>query len=159
MQLKTILNRVQKFKSFTYGEVHWDQMQNGETALLVEVLPRRNSRPPPRSGSLPPRSERLPPVVVLLFAGMPACRLGGKHSRQSAFECRSSAHHRRLSADGCRQGSSCPLSEAGHQLIGASGSLAGIDDLFSGMNQPFPGVNDSLPGVNDSLDGMRRHSA
>jgi transposase len=45
MQLKTILNRVQKFKSFTYGEVHWDEMQNGETALLVEVLPRRNSRP------------------------------------------------------------------------------------------------------------------
>ena len=45
MQLKTILNRVQKFKSFTYGEVRWDEMKNGETALLVEVHPRRNSRP------------------------------------------------------------------------------------------------------------------
>lgn len=43
MQLKTILNRVQKFKSFVYGEVRWAEVR-GETALLVEVAPRRNSR-------------------------------------------------------------------------------------------------------------------
>jgi transposase len=44
MQLKTILNRVQKFKSFVYGNVIWvnsDQV----LALLVEILARANSKP------------------------------------------------------------------------------------------------------------------
>ena len=44
MQLKTILNRVQKFKSFVYGKVRWERI-GGETALLIEIFPRRNSRP------------------------------------------------------------------------------------------------------------------
>lgn len=44
MQLKTILNRVQKFKSFVYGNVRWEEI-DGETVLLVEVFPRLNSRP------------------------------------------------------------------------------------------------------------------
>ena len=44
MQVKTILNRVQKFKSFVYGAVRWERI-GGETALLVEIFPRRNSRP------------------------------------------------------------------------------------------------------------------
>lgn len=44
MQVKTILNRVQKFKSFVYGDARWEEM-NGETVLLVEIFPRRNSRP------------------------------------------------------------------------------------------------------------------
>ena len=44
MQLKTILNRVQKFKSFVYAKARWEQV-NGQTALLVEVVPRSNSRP------------------------------------------------------------------------------------------------------------------
>jgi hypothetical protein len=44
MQLKTILNRVQKFKSFVYGNIVWlDSDQN--LALLVEVVARANSRP------------------------------------------------------------------------------------------------------------------
>jgi hypothetical protein len=44
VQLKTILKRVQKFKSFVYGTVWWEEI-GGVKALLVEVLPRRNSRP------------------------------------------------------------------------------------------------------------------
>ena len=44
MQLKTILNRVQKFKHFVYTDVRWEQSQ-GEGILVVEIQPRRNSRP------------------------------------------------------------------------------------------------------------------
>jgi transposase len=44
MQLKTILNRVQKFKSFVYGEVRWEEVEE-EQVLVVEVWARRNSRP------------------------------------------------------------------------------------------------------------------
>ena len=44
MQLKTILNRVQKFKSFVYGEVQWEEI-DGDRVLVVEIWPRRNSRP------------------------------------------------------------------------------------------------------------------
>ena len=43
MQIKTILNRVQKFKSFVYGSVHWVDDAPVPT-LEVEVHPRRNSR-------------------------------------------------------------------------------------------------------------------
>jgi transposase len=44
MQLKTILNRVHKFKSFVYGEVQWEEI-DGDRVLVVEIWPRRNSRP------------------------------------------------------------------------------------------------------------------
>jgi len=44
MQLKTILNRVQKFKRFVYGDVRWENGGDGEV-LVVEVRPRRNSQP------------------------------------------------------------------------------------------------------------------
>ena len=44
MQLKTILNRVQKFKSFVYGEVRWEQSDD-KPILVIDVWPRRNSRP------------------------------------------------------------------------------------------------------------------
>lgn len=44
MQLKTILNRVQKFKSFVYSAVRW--MTDGDEPVLeVEVQPRANGRP------------------------------------------------------------------------------------------------------------------
>jgi transposase len=44
MQLKTILNRVQKFKSFVYGNVRW--LESGEAlALVIEIAARANSRP------------------------------------------------------------------------------------------------------------------
>jgi transposase len=43
MQIKTILNRVQKFKSFVYGAVRWIEAGAGP-ALEVELHPRTNSR-------------------------------------------------------------------------------------------------------------------
>ena len=43
MQLKTILNRVQKFKSFVYEEVRW--VDEAQAATIEAVLrPRSNSR-------------------------------------------------------------------------------------------------------------------
>jgi len=44
MLVKTILNRVQKFKSFVYGAVRWVDHE-GEPALEVELRARANSRP------------------------------------------------------------------------------------------------------------------
>lgn len=44
MQLKTILNRVQKFKSFVYESARWDQ-GIGRLYLIVSVVARANSRP------------------------------------------------------------------------------------------------------------------
>ena len=43
MQIKTILNQVQKFKSFVYGTVRWDKDAIVPT-LEVEIQPRLNSR-------------------------------------------------------------------------------------------------------------------
>lgn len=43
MQLKTILNRVQKFKSFVYGAIRWAE-EASEPMIEVEVHPRSNSR-------------------------------------------------------------------------------------------------------------------
>lgn len=44
MQLKTILNRVQKFKSFIYGEAQWGDEKAGHLRLIVPVAARANSR-------------------------------------------------------------------------------------------------------------------
>jgi transposase len=44
MQLKTILNRVQKFKSFVYGSVRWVESA-GAPMIEAELHPRRGSRP------------------------------------------------------------------------------------------------------------------
>jgi transposase len=44
MQLKTILNRVQKFKSFVYGNIVWLDPDE-KTELMVEVIARTNSKP------------------------------------------------------------------------------------------------------------------
>ncbi len=44
MQLQTILNRVEKHKSFVYGKVRFGQ-KSGEWALMVSVRPRQRSRP------------------------------------------------------------------------------------------------------------------
>ncbi len=44
MQVKTILNRVQKFKSFVYGTVRFNDTAF-EPHLEVAVRPRRNSQP------------------------------------------------------------------------------------------------------------------
>jgi transposase len=44
MQLKTILNRVEKHKSFVYGKVEHRRI-DGRPSLLVWIHPRKNSRP------------------------------------------------------------------------------------------------------------------
>jgi transposase len=44
MQLKTILNRVEHFKSFVYGKIQWLEGEE-RLAIEVEVLARKNSRP------------------------------------------------------------------------------------------------------------------
>ena len=44
MRIQTILNRVEKFKSFVYGSASLED-HGGETALVVRVRPRKNSRP------------------------------------------------------------------------------------------------------------------
>jgi len=77
MQLKTILNRVQKFKSFVYGNVVWlDESKN--LALLVQVLARANSKPicsgcndpGPGYDTLPPRMFEFVPLwgIAVFFA-------------------------------------------------------------------------------------------
>lgn len=43
MQLKTVVNRVQKFKSFVYGDVTWEEAE-GRPALVVRMTARANSR-------------------------------------------------------------------------------------------------------------------
>jgi transposase len=44
MHIKTILNRIEKFKSFVYGKAQFLE-EAGRLILLVEVRPRRNARP------------------------------------------------------------------------------------------------------------------
>ena len=44
MQLKTILNRVQKFKSFVYQSVQWSE-SDGVLALVVQIVARVHSDP------------------------------------------------------------------------------------------------------------------
>ena len=45
MQLKTILNRMQKFKSFVYENVRWEERWLERLCLIVTVVARANSRP------------------------------------------------------------------------------------------------------------------
>jgi transposase len=44
MRIQTILNRVEKFKSFVYSNARLEELEDGP-ALVVKVLPRKNSRP------------------------------------------------------------------------------------------------------------------
>lgn len=44
MHVKTILNRVQKFKSFVYSAVRWVEGPGGEPVIEAELRPRTNSR-------------------------------------------------------------------------------------------------------------------
>jgi transposase len=60
MQLKTILNHVEKHKSFVYGAVRFRQ-KNKEVAIEVSVRPRQNSRPICSECGCPgPQYDRLP---------------------------------------------------------------------------------------------------
>jgi len=79
MQLKTILNRVQKFKSFVYGQVKWEEI-NGRESLLIFLHPRCNGhpvcsgclRPGPGYDTLPAREFEFVPLwgipVVFIYA-------------------------------------------------------------------------------------------
>lgn len=44
MQLKTILNRVEKYKSFVYGSGRFVESQNGRLTIEVDIAPRGGSR-------------------------------------------------------------------------------------------------------------------
>ena len=79
MQVKTILNRVEKFKSFIYGKIEW--MDSGSNlSLRVEILARANShpicsgcaRPGPWYDTLEPRFFEFVPLwnipVFLVYA-------------------------------------------------------------------------------------------
>src|SRR4051812_21980958 len=44
MRIQTILNRVEKFKSFSYGAARLEERSDGP-ALVVQMRPRKNSRP------------------------------------------------------------------------------------------------------------------
>jgi len=45
VQLKTILNRIQRHRSFVYHRVRWVEAGEGEAALEVEIRPRANGSP------------------------------------------------------------------------------------------------------------------
>jgi transposase len=77
MQLKTILNRVHKFKSFVYGNIVW--LDEGENlALLIQLVARANSKPicsgcdkpGPGYDTLPPRMFEFVPFwgIAIFFA-------------------------------------------------------------------------------------------
>ena len=44
MRVKTLLNRVQKYKSFVYTEVK-QLMEEGRLILVVQIVPRLNNQP------------------------------------------------------------------------------------------------------------------
>src|SRR3569623_1146152 len=79
MQLKTILNRVERYKSFVYGEPRWAD-DAGRLTIEVPSKPRANSRPicsgcrQPRPGydRLAPRRFEFVPLwqiaVVFIYA-------------------------------------------------------------------------------------------
>jgi hypothetical protein len=45
MRVQTILNWVEKFKSFVYGEARLEKLSDG-LALVVKIRPRKNSKKP-----------------------------------------------------------------------------------------------------------------
>lgn len=60
MQLKTILNRVERHKSFVYGEAKWSE-DDGLSAIEIPVEPRKNGRPICSGCGRPaPRYDRSP---------------------------------------------------------------------------------------------------
>jgi hypothetical protein len=89
MQIKTILNRVQKFKSFVYGAIRWVEGAAVPT-LEVEIQPRLNSRPVcsgcgrqrPGYDRLPERRFEFIPMwghqVFATPSGMPRLRRAGR---------------------------------------------------------------------------------
>lgn len=44
MLIKTLLNRIEKFKSFVYGTASFEEV-DGHTALVIDISPRKNAQP------------------------------------------------------------------------------------------------------------------
>ena len=84
MQIKTILNRVQKFKSFVYGAVRWVEGDSVPT-LEVELEPRSNSRPECSGwGSKGQATTGYPSGASSLFrCGATRCSLFMRHAGSS----------------------------------------------------------------------------
>src|SRR3989304_694878 len=93
MQLKTILNRVERYKSFVYGEPRWVE-DAPRLTIEVPIEPRANGRAVcsgcgqrrPGYDRLPPRRFEFVPLwqiaVVFVYAlrrvGCPRCGGGGE---------------------------------------------------------------------------------
>ena len=61
MQIKTILNRIEKFKSFVYGPAKMVE-ENGRLVLLIDILARANGQPIcSKCGQPRPGYDRLKP--------------------------------------------------------------------------------------------------
>lgn len=61
MQVKTILNRIQKHRGFVYGDVRFDEQLDG-LALTIDIYPHARNRPRcSRCGRRGPQYDRLPP--------------------------------------------------------------------------------------------------
>ena len=45
MRVKTILNRIKKFKSFVYRNARWDETLTGGLRVIITVVARAKSRP------------------------------------------------------------------------------------------------------------------
>ena len=44
MLIQTVLNRIENFKSFIFGDVRIESI-HGEESLVIEILPRKNGKP------------------------------------------------------------------------------------------------------------------
>ena len=74
MRIQTILNRVEKFKSFVYGEARLEEQDDGP-ALVVQMQPRKNSRP--YCSGCGRRGRR---TTAWRNGGSSSCRCGGSWS-------------------------------------------------------------------------------
>src|SRR5215470_5015339 len=158
MQLKSILNRVQKHKSFVYEEVEWGR--DGERASLrVSIRPRAHTRPVcsgckrarPGYDTLPTRDFEFVPlwgiavffVYALRRVNCKRCGVKveavpwatGKHTLTTAYAVLGS-----LGATPCLERGGQDLSH----LVGKGLSLGGVDGAVGfGAPQTDP---DSVPG-------------
>ena len=94
MLVKTILNSIEKFKSFVYDKCYWE-MINGEKALVIDLLARRNSKGQcgqcnqrcPTYDKLPKRLYQYVPLwnILVYFRYTPrrvSCKAHGVHVEQ-----------------------------------------------------------------------------
>ena len=132
MQLKTILNHVQKFKSFVYGTVRWVE-RAGDAALEVEIVERANGRAlfglwVPDTGLRPAPGSPLRVRAVVGHQGVSGLRatsgilpdLRGS-GRTSAMGARQAPADRRLCLVPGAMGPAAVVEGGGHGLSGFLG--------------------------------------